>query len=350
MDYLGIAITIVEYVFIIELILIAIILMSTYFLKSWSNKREARRLKTTSNIEKHFQEVIDKNKAYNDKSLPNDWRQARTLFPAFLKYDSQFTKNKTWTDNRMNILNQTLLPIARKTSVSKSWIKRFFALETFTLAPNKQDEAAIVKLTKDKIPLVFLHSIPAAIKVESATGINNIITRLAKYSWMPQLLYLESFRNASQGVRHIVEQRLQIAKEPKVRAVCYKILAELPPGTLKVDPADLKSADFELRLAALKYMTYVEKDKAITQLIEALKDPHWEIRLAAVHRLGYLKADAAIDAIANTLNDPDWSVKISAAETLKSFGAKGNAVLRAKSPELADIPYDPSKRLTHALW
>ncbi|MBV9575068.1 MAG: HEAT repeat domain-containing protein, partial [Gammaproteobacteria bacterium] len=209
---------------------------------------------------------------------------------------------------------------------------------------------AIIRLTEDKIPLIFFHSIAAAIACESESAINHIINRLAKAGWAAQLLYVEQFKTGTHVVRQFIEKRLIAESHETARVICYKILSQLPPSGMKFDIKDLYAANFELRLAALRYAIHTDKEKAIPYLIEKLTDPHWEIRLKAVHRLGAMKLESVIWQIADCLEDEDWWVKMSAAEALKSLGRRGIAILKERQPELADIPFDASRHESHTLW
>jgi len=348
---LGLAKEIIETTIIIEILLILLIILFTYFAKLAIYWREKRKQKLTAEIENHFQQLLNSKQPLSSKKFPRRWKKIQILFPTFVKFDQANKNNPAWDNLRKEILQTILLPLARKRAYSRRWIIRFFACETLGMAAEKSDEKIITRLVKDRIPLIYMHAITAAVKSGSETAIATVTARMSKMSWLTQSMYLEPFKQASGDVRQIVEKQLTSSTDPNIRAQCYKILKNFPPVKPTWDiNKDLQAKEFELRLSALKYLAHVDSEAAIPILQQKLKDEHWEVRLVAVHRLGRMKVQNAMTQLADCLNDPEWWVKISAAQALKGMGAEGEKLLKERAPELESIPFDATNHVSNSLW
>lgn len=348
---IGLGKKIIEDMVLVEFVIIIVLVIATYLLKFNSYFLEKRRMKLIKDIQQYVANLVKLNKTINADTFKRKWKKVEILFPIMTDFDKQYEKNVSWVRVKSDLLSVILLPLARKNAHSRRWIARFFASEIFGLVAEPQDEPLIIKLVNDTVPLVYLHAISAAIRCHSQMAINLVMKRIADVSWLTQLIYLDQFEHIPSEIFTFVENSLQSSSEPLVRAACYKVLRKYSAAKIKWDTmADLNSENFELRLAAMKLITHVEKEAAVPMLISKLKDDHWEIRLVALHRLGTLKAAQSCLAIASCLHDKEWSVKISAAEALKSFGSEGEKLLKLNAPELELVPFDATKHISHSLW
>lgn len=347
---MGIGYKIIEDLILIELGLIIIIVLLTFILKFAADRNRKKKQENKTKLENHLKKMIAENKPFSTKTFPRKWKKLPILFPVFANLD-QTSKGPGWNKIREPLLKEVLLPAARRKAYSRRWIMRFFACKVFELSSEKKDEKALIKLAQDKVPLVYLHAVTAAVHSGSEKAIEIIIQRIAKVYWVIQFIYLEPFKKATKEEQAMVERYLLEATDPAIRTACYKVLLQFPKVGSKLDiTKDLQSTSFELRLAVLKYITQFDEQAAIPLLIEKLKDDHWEVRLVALHRLGTLKVKKAMPQIADALNDQEWWVKMSAAEVLKSFGEEGEAILKTRSKELDLIPFDATKHIPHTLW
>lgn len=347
----GLGNSIIEMIVLIELALIILMVFSTYLAKLSVMIVARRRQKLIATIEQYFTQLIKSRAPLNLQQFKNRWKKIQFLFPIFMKFDKEYSKDAAWTTIRSDFLNGILVPLARKRARARRWILRFYSSETFALAYAPQDEFLLLRLLKDRIPLVYLHAIKTAVKSNSEAAINAVITRMAKMSWLTQTMYLKPFEEASPHIVTYIEKRLLSAKESEIRAECYKLLRKFKIDKITWDMKDdLNSSNFELRLSAVKFLIHVDETAAIPVLLNKLKDEHWEMRVVAIHRLTKLKTESALLAIADCLADTDWRVKMSAAESLKSFGSKGDAILREREPMLANIAVTGENHLPGTAW
>jgi len=348
---LGLGQELVEFIVTIEVALILFVIVLTYVTKYILYLREQRRLKLMSEIETHFKNLVASKQPVSSQKFHRRWRKIQILYTVFVKLDQQYKSSGDWAKLKNEILQTILHPLAVRRAYSRRWVIRFFACETLGLTCTSADEKIILRLIKDRIPLVYLHAITAAIKSGSEAAITAIIVRMSKMSWLTQNMYLEPFENAAISIRDIIEKQLKTSTDSNIRTECYKILRKFPATNISWDiKKDLNDRQFELRLSSLKYYVYVDSNAAVPVLQEKLRDEHWEVRLVAIHRLGRLKLASSLPDLTNCLSDSVWYVKISAAEALKSLGAEGINAIKSHAPELADIPFDSAHHVSNTLW
>ena len=350
MIYLGISREIIKQAIYVEICIIVLIVLATYFIKYNSILRQQYRAKVIQDIEKYLSRLIKKNEEFFPKKFPRSWRKVQLLVPIFLKFEKLYPRAE-WEDVRENLLHYIILPLARSKSRSRVWVIRFFACEVFSHAYEKADENYIIRFARDKIPLIYLHAISAALYSGSADAINAIVERISQVSRLTQSIYLQAFDKAPPKTRPLLIRFLHAASDPSIRAICYTILLKFTPEPIDWDLTnDLNSSSGELRLSALKFLSHIDKDRAIPILIEKVTDINWEVRLVALHRLGTMKVYEAMDEVANCLFDPEWWVKVSAAEALKNLGAEGNRILEEQAPDLVNVPSGILSHVSHLLW
>jgi|SRR5208283_415237 len=104
------------------------------------------------------------------------------------------------------------------------------------------------------------------------------------------------------------------------------------PGAASSDPSgksvdklieELKHGKDEIvRSSAAGTLGYLKAEKAITPLIQALKDTHVYVRHGAAWALGEIKSEKAVGALKQALNDADEVTRAKAAEALAKIQGK----------------------------
>lgn len=347
----GLGREIIEIAIIIEFALIIVMVVATYFAKLSAFVLAKRRMKLIATLEEYFKKLIDTNSTIDIKKFKRRWKKIQILFPIFTKFDDIYANNSTWKNVRRDFLFNILVPLARRRGRSLRWLLRFYSSEVLALTYEPQDETLLLRLLRDRIPLVYLHSINTAIKSNSEAAINAVINRMAKMSLLTQTMYLAPFEHASPTIRSFIENRMKSAKETNIKAQCYKMLMKFKPATVSWDiNTDLNSTDAELRLAALKFLIYINEQDALETVSKKLNDPSGEVKLVALHALGKFNAASTMKEIAQCLNDSEWRVKIAAAEVLKGFGSEGELLLNKYAPELNQISSDDEDHLPGTIW
>lgn len=342
---------IIEFAITVEVIIIVLIIISSYVLTAIIYVREQANKKAQKDIKTYLRKQVLANQSFSVERFPRKWKKMHLLFPVIEELNKFYSNDSSWEPIAKGLMTTVMLPLARKYAHSRIWIYRFYACKTFESVAEKKDADAIFRLTNDSVPLVYIHSIKAAIQCCSEKAVKNIISRMAETSWITQSVCSEFFKNAPTEVQNMIENVLLTSKEEGMREVAYDLMRQFHPKDLKLDVTeDVNSDNIELRIAALKYITHVNKDKALPFLIKALEDKWWKLKVVALHRLSLMDASGAIKAIAACLDDPGWAVRNSAAEALKALGPEGEKELRARAIELDDMPFKAKDRLSKMLW
>lgn len=337
-------------IIILEFGLVILIAIAACFFKLFYFFAKKRKNNLLIKIEYFFRKLVIKNENFNNSIFPKKWINLEILITTLINLDAELTSIH-WGKIRYQFIYSIILPLARKNVSSKNWSLRLYVAEAFNLGFQHADEEHIVKLVNDETPLVYLRATSAAITFGSKATINAVINRMSRKRWITKSTFLQEFEQAPQKIQPLIVNRLKMSKNLNVRTACYTILIKFPGHTITWDIlSDIASPDLNLKLAAIKYLAYIDRETAIPILIGLLKNKEWEVRLVALNRLGDLKAVEAIDAISDCLNDPEWWVKISAKKALTAFETLGEEVLQKLDPQLEGIPFDISKHITNTWW
>jgi len=331
-------------IIILEFSLVVIFIFLTFILKfyyTWKNKRiQAKIIKIESYLQKASPE--------QPLIFPKSWKKLEFIMPIISNLD-QICKDASWKSVRKNLLEEIVLPLARKATKrsQRHWIQRYYAAEAFSLATHKEDEKYIINLIEDEIPLVYLNALPAAISCGSQSVIDPLISQIASQRRLTQGTYLQAFVNAPADIVSIVVGHLNHTTDPYIRTTCYKLLMmhlQIVNVTWDIN-ADLSSPNLELRIAAAKYLTKCKHNDAIPTLIKLLGDPQWEMRVAALNGLGSLNAQSEIPKIAALLRDSEWWVRMNAGQVLLTMGDAGLDILKGQDPNADKYAYDVAQYL-----
>ncbi len=331
-----------ENILIAESFFIALIVLLTYLSKSYYVLKNTitQKIRLKIQIENFLKSATLKPHNFNLSIFPKNWQRLDLLIEVTQETDSTNTFNE-WTKIRAGFIKKIIFPLARNMAIRRNWISRLYAARAFCLLKGGANEEYIIKLTNDKIPLVFLYAARAAVIHDSEKAIFSIIKKMASESWTEQSIFLQAFDDFTNQTYSIIEKILATEMSPNIRSTCYEILCEHVSGPIKWDMTqDLTSKNSRLKIAALKFYAKPEPDSAIPVLIANLKDPEVEVRLIALHRLQMLKAKQAISEITVCLDDSDWWVRISACEALKSLGKEGADAIAAHKPELEKVDFN----------
>lgn len=333
-----------KWIIIFEFGLVIFFILLTFVLKTIYGIR-AKRIRE---IHKQIELYLVNLEPHQELIFPKKWLKLEYIIPIVGKLNPILDQEK-WKIISSDLFQLIVLPLARKATINKrnyNWVQRFYAAEAFRISPSVYDEKYILGLVNDTIPLVYLTAIHAGVALGSKIVIYAIILQLAKQRRLTQGAFLEAFEHASPEVIAIIVATLNESHDPYIRTVCYKILLQSPFYEEKLDLRDdLASSNFELRIAAAKYLTLQDKDEAIPTLVNLLKDPHWEVRVAVINCLGKLNAQSAIPDIADCLRDREWWVRINAGQVLKRMGEAGIKMLEAQDPTKDKFAFDVAQSL-----
>jgi HEAT repeat protein len=264
-----------ENIILIEFLAIAMVIIFCYVLKLFYFLKRKRKKQYTALIESHLLELVSTKKPFSKSNFPPSWMKMDVLVIIINKLDRNISSPE-WGKIRMSLLHSVVLPLARRAANSYYWILRFYAAESFSLAGEAQDEKLILSLVNDKVPLVYLNALTAALNYGAERAIDVIIKKMAQERALTQGAYLQAFSTVSSTTRPLIEKYLQKSIEPFERATCYKILNQYPADKITWDlTEDIQSNNLELKIATIRFIAYNHLKNVIPILIKLLQDPEW---------------------------------------------------------------------------
>ncbi len=326
----------------IEISLVILIIIITYSLKFlfYLNERHKKRL--SEQIEFYLSTFLLTKQSFSEKDFLKQWKRLDLVLPIIYKID-QTNHDESWNAVRDAVVRNVLLPIARKKYDSYRWMNRLLSVQCFEIAMDDHDEEMVCNLLMDKIPLIHMHAVIAAVRHSTITMINIVISSMAEKRRLGQTVYLKVFEQAAPHTRDFIESRLNMETNPYTRATCFKILLEFPmsQSELSIDTsADINSPNIELRLAAIRFTAYAHRENAIPLLIELLSNESWETRATCARLLGDLNSKSVIPELTKCMKDPVWWVRVNAANSLKNLGDEGLNVLHTQDPNVDLYAYE----------
>ncbi len=304
------------------------------FLIKRTRKQQQRELKKLLEI------VLRKEAKFNLKQLPKKYIKVACLLPVMEELKKQ-QPGSYWPVIESILLDDFLLPQARMLTNKVKFTERLLAVRVFLLDTKPRDEAHILRLLKDTIPLVRHEAILCAVRLGSKLLVNQLIDSMAGEARFAKYVYKDALREASEGVFSNIKERLLTEKNDKKRIVCMQLLA------FKEDDAivnyighDKYSPDMEVRIAVAKVLGFCSQPASVQMLTDLLKDKYWEVRAAAAKALGQLKAEQAILDLTQSLKDSRWWVRMHSAAALLNLGNEGLAVLKSQDPQRDRFAYE----------
>lgn len=320
-------------------IFVAVIIIFTYLMKLLQFFINIYTNFVFKTIKRRIKKAIFLRHKFVPKKFKIRYRNLGILLKILHEFD-QTVKSDEWSEVRKVLIRQVMLPLARKYSTSRKWIKRFYAVNTFILLSEEHDDKYIVKLIHDDIPFIYLHAITAGLMHQSENTVNAVIKKMSLESWTSQSTALEAFDNTPAGNRQFIEKMIHHTNDISVKTACYHMLTKYPVGKHDWNiNKDLSSTNVELRIAVIKYAALLDHDLSVSLLRKALNDDVSDVKVIALFRLNLVKAEEAIHDIAKCLDDEDMTVRVVTAGILKNFGEKGLKALQSANPELRDISY-----------
>lgn len=215
-----------------------------------------------------------------------------------------------------------------------------FSVQCFALKSENQDEKIIETLLDDKIPIVELYAVLAAIKFGNPDSINLVINKMANLRRFNKAIHRNLFLNINPQNIHTIAQRLANEKDAYIRSVCYNLLILFAyKGNIDTSE-DVNSSQVDLKIAAIKYLTFSDPEKAAFVASNLLNDASWQVRVIAIQTLLKLNSSNSINQIGPLLKDHSWGVRYNAAQALLQLGPQGREVLLAQNIEEDAFAYE----------
>jgi len=340
-----------KYDFIIAAIALVLFLtvfftLFAYLLGAYYWIRGRRAESTRSSLKQALEDKL----AHRTPDLTTDvrsaWKRLEVALPVLFDMDDAHGADQRWHAIRETYCRKALLPIARKYAGHFNMLHRLLAAKVFSMQCEPDDEVHVLKLIRDKVPLVHMEILLAAPLVPTSNVVNSIIDMMATYRRKSYALYTETFRRMPHSAGKTVVDRLHYEDQPYVRAICYTLLMALNRTDLDLDlTRDLESEVLDLRISAIKYLARCRKGTTAQDLSEYLQDPDWQVRVVAVRELGELKTEEARRHLVASMRDPKWWVRYNAGLALKNMGEFGLEALREMDAHEDRFAYEVARYL-----
>lgn len=327
---MDLARSLAQYAIIIEFSLILLIIFVTYFLMMIYRYRTKKRKAITEKISEYFAKIIPLDAPIKEYEFPKAWQQIDLIVPVLYKFRS-LVQDASWEEQRLRVIRSILLPLARKAAKSRDWALRFYAAESFGLVFEKDDDKYIEHLVKDTNPLIRLNALNAAIQYGLEDAINAMITTIAPLTSLTQAMYLQAFDQAPESTRAFVIKRMKSSADHGIKTTCYNILLRYPPVSIDWNiQEDKDSLDMKLKLAAIRYISHVNREAAIPLLLDLLNNEYWPAKTIALYTLSQLRVVEAIPEVRKCLNDSNEWVRLYAHEALTKLEEKHPEIVRTR--------------------
>lgn len=250
------------------------------------------------------------------------------------------------------IINNLFLPFLKQDANDPHWPQRNRAAKVLQLknkyfkSLSEPEEKILIKLLNDDVPLVAVNAAEAIFFAPTQQMVDTFIDVFSVYRRAQYDLLGGMLKHAAFQVIPMILRRLSQEKNVNIRVFCYRMLRELPKLEVSVPfiSKDLDSKNIDLNLAALSYVTYLEKSNYKEHLIKALDSPFWELRARAAKLIGYTKDENLVKFLEPFLKDKVWWVRFRTAEALTHLGHSGLNTLKAQKLNIDQFAFEISKQ------
>lgn len=330
-----------------EFSLIFLIVISSYFVKLVYFFQNRKHKIIFSSAEKYIIGTID-DPINSVSHFQNKFKNIRILLDISNHFDGASLNG--WQLYKKQLFKHILLPLARQQATSNYWVKRLMSVKVFVQYVEPVDEDIVCQLINDPVPIVYITSLKISKNLMTEKIINIIITRMGKERKKSHFFSLEAFINSPSDASKIINQRLNHEKDPYTRMACYELLIVIPYSKNdygEISPShvyeDIESSFLDLSLAAIRYMSHVEKTDAIPKLIELLKNSDWRKRVVAIQEIKKLHSEKALSELRICLNDSERWVRLNAASAIYAMGDPGIKLLSEVSQKDDPIAFEAAR-------
>lgn len=302
----------------VEFFIVLAFIIICYFTVFYFIQKKSRVKKQISYLE----ESILKN-----NSVPESFvRKIDVLLKVFKNLDQKDPPD--WKKNRISIMRAQILPHARPYIKSKKWTKHYLLVLCYDYCIEIEDHELLIKLIKDPCAIVSLNAMRIASIIGKKELLKAILVQLQQEPQLFRIIAIEEFFHSAKWSEVIIEE-LTSSSDPQFKRICYEILNNVgaDPQYFEFVKTDCYSPIIDLRLAAIRALPYLDKNKYLEVYNDLINDKNWLVRNAIVKLLGELKDPASLDLLAGTLNDSSWWVRINTTKSLAYFGDSGRLLL-----------------------
>jgi hypothetical protein len=306
----------------------------------WWSRRARRVTQMQEKLTQMLIRIISQRRDNQPAPLPAKYNSPAPWLTVIEDFDLRLS-DPLWLSIKQGLMESYLLPFARKSARSRSWEKRAWAARAFSLQCSPGDEQHIRYLLYDKMPLVRLLAIPAAIQIGSEGMVRDLLVLMSRTARFTNYAYRDALVRADRTVYLQVREQLAATTDRALRIACLDVLSNRTDLKLLdlIEP-DLSSADLQLRIEATRTLGHYPGTYSEEWLGKLIRDPEWQVRTTAAAAMGGLHSEPLIPCLLAALSDPIWWVRLNAALALVQYGERGYSALRALDLEVDRYAYE----------
>ncbi len=231
---------------------------------------------------------------------------------------------------RQLIVQDILLPRAKKIAKSRWPARRALALSCFRLHPRVEEEKIVLELMKDPVPVIRVGATRVALKIGTTESVNAILDFLILQKRYVRNLLRVSVREASEDFVEKIRTRLRSEQSKRVARICLDLISSRLKDELDGEwvSALATSDDRNLRISALRALSRSGCTGAYPALSHAITDPEWEVRAAACRLMGEHQFVQGLSSLVTAAHDKHWWVRRNSAFALARMGIAGEHALQ----------------------
>lgn len=309
----------VVYFIIIEFIVILLFISGCYGSKLYSFIKKRRNKKAYDNLK----ELILQNKpipSYLAKNVEIGLRVLKEI---------ELEEIPEWDKRKIELIRDVMLPQARQFINKSSWEKRYLLVLCFDYYISSKDYSLLIKLIKDNNLIISFNAMKVASKVGHPELLKEILERLKTEAHIFQAFAIHSLAPSPELIK-IIGEALTSTDNPWLKKICYEILRVTGSIVEYFDftQADCYNENINVRLAAIRVLPYIDKNRYLDTYEQLIHDKNWMVRNVIVRTLGELQDPAALYLLKCSLKDKEWWVRTNAAKTLSYYGDLGQKILQ----------------------
>ncbi|WP_408069204.1 HEAT repeat domain-containing protein [Legionella pneumophila] len=302
----------IEFIIILSFIIASYISKLYFLIKKRSNKKAYDNLK----------DLILQNKpipSYLAKNVEIGLRVLKKIKPEDIP---------DWEKKRIEIIRDLMLPQARQFINKRSWEKRYLLVLCIDYYISPKDYNLLIKLIKDNNLIISFNAMRVASQIGHPELLKEILERLKSEAHIFHAFAIHSLA-ASPELIKIIGEVLTSTDNPWLKKICYEILRVTSsiPEYFDFTKADCYNENINVRLAAIRVLPYIDKNRYLDSYKQLIHDKNWIVRNVIVRTLGELQDPASLDLLKSSLNDKEWWVRTNAAKTLSYYGVLGQKIL-----------------------
>lgn len=328
------------FVFLMELVLTVFCFFLMCCFRIASNRKKERQKVVGNQLSQVILISLQNKASFNSSILIKNNHNFEDILFVLEAFDRRIADD-FWQTIKDSILQNHLLPKAKKMIHSFSWIQRNLAIRCIALNPKLAGEQIIIPFLSDPKYIIRSTAASCAVQIGTEKLIHLVLEKTCQETPLARYPFRDALIQGGPAIFSIIKEIAAKETNPKIRALILDVLStKVQPDLMPLIIKEIRSKDHESKLAAIKILANFPRDDAANELMYSLNDENSDVRAEASKSLGNISAKQSIPNLSKLLIDPEWWVRLQAALALKKLGSEGKNVLLQQDPDINLQAYD----------